>query len=501
MFRKRRTTRTLPLLAIIAAVLCCTSCVPYMKVNPPADANKTFFANNNSCYLATAANVLAGAGYGTGSTLQARADTIYGQLVNQFGTANGGWADTAVTWWLSSANNTWTTNPYTVVTVYGNKTLTPWTNTNGPRDIGTYLRSCDFVGVSISWPAAGGAYGGHAIPGWGDSGPNNNNARTSNPTTIRLTDSDDADASGATHVYTYDAYTNPNPGGANNGNGWYIDYSNPHPFIKHIVTLSPTTNAQGVAGVQRVLGSYKVYQADPEIATDLHYRVGTDVEILTYKTELDWSGSAGLSPTIVESGTPRQNLTVDWNLQDAAVPQGRWVTITTEFIERNWNSIHYNDVHFTFPKKDKQLKFPAVGWKVESPRLERAEKIENVTGGYFLAAFDVVNPDLPKERQIIGEYRFSHQYSYADNPEQHKVLLRGEPGHLITNIRFGHSYGKLETAALWRFEDWMTRLPERKVELDEKGTEIVVDWKGRLPYPKGEIVPDWLYEQKKIKRP
>lgn len=97
---------------VIGLIVLVTSCV-YMKMNPPPDADKAFLAGNNSCYLATAANMLAGAGYGTGTTVQARADNIYGDLTAQFGTANGGWTDSAVTWWLGSTHNTWTTNPYT----------------------------------------------------------------------------------------------------------------------------------------------------------------------------------------------------------------------------------------------------------------------------------------------------------------------------------------------------------------------------------------------------
>ncbi|TWT44253.1 hypothetical protein RAS1_06630 [Phycisphaerae bacterium RAS1] len=39
-----------------------------------------------TCFIATAANMLAGAGYGNGATVQARADAIYLQLRSHFGT-------------------------------------------------------------------------------------------------------------------------------------------------------------------------------------------------------------------------------------------------------------------------------------------------------------------------------------------------------------------------------------------------------------------------------
>jgi len=57
----------------------------YLKHDPPPDANKPWFAYDDTCWLATAANVLAGAGYGTGSTEQERAEEIYDELKAEFG--------------------------------------------------------------------------------------------------------------------------------------------------------------------------------------------------------------------------------------------------------------------------------------------------------------------------------------------------------------------------------------------------------------------------------
>jgi hypothetical protein len=67
----------------------------YMKMDPPPDVDKAAHghAGTNSCWLATAANMLAGAGYGVGVTVQQRADNIYNQLAAHYGVANGGWAD------------------------------------------------------------------------------------------------------------------------------------------------------------------------------------------------------------------------------------------------------------------------------------------------------------------------------------------------------------------------------------------------------------------------
>ena len=112
----------------------------YMRLDPPPDVDKKAHGhyNTQTCWLATAANMLAGAGYDTGVTVQARADNIYNQLVAQYGTATPGWTDVAAKWWLQSAHNTQKTiNPYTAVTVHGNKTKTPWLH--DPNFLGFFL--------------------------------------------------------------------------------------------------------------------------------------------------------------------------------------------------------------------------------------------------------------------------------------------------------------------------------------------------------------------------
>ncbi|HEY4788391.1 MAG TPA: hypothetical protein VIH57_20205, partial [Bacteroidales bacterium] len=268
---------------------------PYMKMNPPADSDKPFPvpAGDFSCWMHVASNMLAGAGYGTGTTVQARADNIFDQMSAHYGTANGGWPDAALQWWLGSNNNTWTTNPYTLVSVLGNKSRVPWKNPNAPKDMGDSLRICDMVGMCIYSTSLH-----HAITPWGD---NNNSSTplTANPGQVRVTDSD-RDNGGNVQVYSYDVYTDPV-----RGDGWYFNFDVPHPFIENIVTLARTRSGLGVNSV-RVSGSYRIHQTSKVSATDLHYKVGTDVDILTYRTWLNWDGT----PSITEA-QPRRELTVD----------------------------------------------------------------------------------------------------------------------------------------------------------------------------------------------
>lgn len=52
----------------------------YLKIDPPPDSNKPGTATDISCWLHAAANMLAGAGYGTGVDVQTRADEIFNEL-------------------------------------------------------------------------------------------------------------------------------------------------------------------------------------------------------------------------------------------------------------------------------------------------------------------------------------------------------------------------------------------------------------------------------------
>ncbi len=74
--------------------------------NPVPDVDKVFLANGKpapgdmSCWQACAANLLGGGGWGTGATVQARADNIYRQMTNAMGKGRCGYKENAINWWL-----------------------------------------------------------------------------------------------------------------------------------------------------------------------------------------------------------------------------------------------------------------------------------------------------------------------------------------------------------------------------------------------------------------
>ena len=77
----------------------------YLKMNPPPDVDKGWLYKidpvtekkiwNNSCWFASAANMLAGAGYGNGLTAQNRALDIYANMVNHYVTTLQDWTTLA----------------------------------------------------------------------------------------------------------------------------------------------------------------------------------------------------------------------------------------------------------------------------------------------------------------------------------------------------------------------------------------------------------------------
>lgn len=500
-FEFRRTLLTHGFSILMLCSLC--SCVFYRKMNPPADADKPGgLGTDNSCYLATASNMLAAAGYGTGASLQSRAEEIYGEMTSHFGIVNSGWTDVALSWWLNSSHNTWSANPYKLVTVYGNKyPKYPWANPDGPMFYGNELRRCCMTGLSISWPTTESSIGsgGHAITDWGDDF-GKTNPLTSNPLRVLVTDSD-TDAGGNEQKYVYDNYNAPNPGGANEGNGWYFNYSNNHPYIKHIVTLCPTDDPGDQLMTQRVSGSYTIHQNRFLKATDLHYKVSTDVRILSYRTWLSWD-TQDIVPVITESAN-KQQLTVDWDLSSRPIPTGTEVTIHTELVLPRYNALQYSDIYFTYPDikvgSELAVKFAEIKWRIESADLEKGKLPNNVSGGYVLASFDLEEVNSKGERELFP-YQLVHEYSFNQSPYRHVLELSGRESAVVKNLRVGHSWNVPDAESFKKFKDWIT-VVDSPMKLSKDPQKIELDWRGKFEYPEGEniyqAIPDKNGRQRK----
>jgi len=486
--------RAVRLLLTMSLMSFFASCV-YMKMNPPPDVNKADHGHDTeetlTCWLANAANMLAGAGYGTGNTVRYRADTIYKQMASEFAVDQNhipsGWTDAAIEWWIGSANNRWPDNPYKYVDIVGYKDPKPWENAYGPRIIGNLLRKCAFVGTSIEMVEGVMEGGwGHAITVWGDEiySPNDSMLNT-NPRTVRVTDSEPYKER-LIQDYSYDAYENPNPEGTNEGPGWYINYfQTTHPYIKHIIVLHPVDRTNLQDPVKKVIGSYSIHQTSRQDATDLHYKILSDTEILSYNTII--TSTTENDPTIIESKPERKELDVTWDLSDAPVPECNWVVITTELILPNNAAMEYSDVHFTYQTSARTDAFPWLLWQLQTQPLENAEAIPNVTGGYVIGSFDICEgPEPIPDQAPIAKYRFIHRYPYNKSPDKHQFVLSGKEGFHIENVRFGHSYGILDSEELWEFEDWNTEISPDTYSLGKDPIQIPIIWERKLTYPRGE---------------
>jgi len=499
---------TIPLFLAVFVVVLLLQCpvqADYLKMNPPPDVDKVFHHHGNasSCWVAAAANMLAGAGYGDGDNVQERADDIYDEMCADanISCCRGcyGWADTALRVWLASDDNKWKdSNPYTVVTVHAadpdcKVNRNPWADPNLPMFIGNKLRKCNMLRLSILKPNK---TCGHAITAWGDN--RDSNDLTVNPTRVKVTDSDSPyNITGDVQTYTYDDYDNPNPEGSNQGVGWYINYNYSeanHRYIDNVVTLAPSnfiTWPFTLAATWKAVGSYKIKQDSATDATDLHYRVGSDGPILSYRTSISWDNN-DVPPGIGENKSPPTRITVDWDLSDNPVPDGNEVTITTEFVlpvaAIIVNTMDHNSVRFTYPADG--LDKPGFGWLMTSLKL--ATPVEpNATGGYIIGAFDIYDNPGGGEQDIVGRYRFINEYLYDEDPEHHDFVLNGTPqtGYWVGNFRFGHSYALLDDQALWQFSNWLPFTPPAPYiyQLIPGGVPPMnISWEGLLPYPKGQ---------------
>ena len=479
---------------ILVCLLSVCAVADWQKMADPPDVDKNAHSHKGSptCWLATAANLLAGAGYGNGPTVQIRADAIYNQLVTHYGTTISGWADVATDWWLTSSNNVWPNNPYVTSNYEGNKTRTPWfhdpqppgssfpTSDDLPEHIANLLRSCTPVAISISWHTGGG----HVFNAWGDN-KSDPNALTSNPGSVIVTDSDGMEFGSDTKKYNYTKGTT----------GWYLNYGYNGPFIKHIAWLKPIDDENDTTlNVSQHVNSYRVVNNGVSAAGGMHHTMGANTTILSYKTTQDWDSS--VEPTTYEQQGTRQHVCFAWDFTGNTIPQGQAVTVTDVMVlgHSSTNTIQvtsWNPLFTSYtPPDDPDTTVP--DFNVSLNTLELAGGIDhvepNMTGGHVIMAFDLYTD--PAGQSVASEHRMCMQYKYYQEPQTHQMTL--VPIDLqeqlwVGNFRFGHSYGPLRDNKLWDFEEWQQIEAGAPTEL-EAGTEInkPIAFTGLLPYPPAE---------------
>lgn len=354
--------------------------------------------------------------------------------------------------------------------MYGSKDEGAWfDDPDGAMFIGNELRRCNFVGFFLKWdsPVPGGvacmAEAKHVITAWGDDvAAGEGQTITQNPTRVWVTDSDrstdDPPGTGPAkedYGYVWDDVNSQ----------WEIDYcppppGAPDPYLWNVVTLSqPDTECDGTG--RQVVGSYKVQHKDKDdAANDLHYKAGAydSPRICTYETTLDWTTDD--NPQIVKYHTDEGCITpeceyieVDWDLTGEEVPGNTDVTITTKFLLPNENVISYEDVQFTRDGIPILTTTAAsFGWRIDTPTTDVPSG-----GGFVIGAFKIYDDPLGGPENLIGEYRFQHEYGDDQSPDCHRFRLDslGDATVYVDDLSFGQSEGLLDTQVLWAFDTWI----------------------------------------------
>jgi len=439
---------------VLSPLISCAS-RNYMKMNPPPDADKDAHAYlgdvSLTCWMAAAANMLAAAGYGHGTTVQARADEIYDQIYSEvlkiYNYVGSGYVEWVIDAWLNSEYNEWkATNLYKNLEVYGNaweeylgtKYMGPWDEPALPQAVGNWSRSCKMVSLLIYNPRSRAC---HYLNAWGDEG--SFAYLTSNPEHVMVTDSNvQPEETTGRDVATYD-YTlyDENEYYSGSPKGWYINYDWSYsPYIRAVYALSAVDKQTSDTRIQNVLYLRSLLQPGSLSATGLHYRVGTDNNILTYATEIEVPTIPGWEPDkapeiseSIESGWHWR--TVDWDLSGTPVPYGNKVEISTALVvpySSSGDYYQYKDVYFTYsPVSSPPL--PEFNCALFTPEIS-ITNWTNICGGYIVCDFDVFDPT---GQNLTGEYRFLKQYGYFQDPELHQFSLNATPTMNITQVAAG----------------------------------------------------------------
>ncbi len=460
----------------------------YLSINPPPDAEIAFPEGNNASWLTSAANMLAGAGYGEGNNIQDRAQNIYYDLEAQFGLKQKGWTDAALSWWLASSNNEWPENPYKIVLVYGNKyPIKPWANPDGAYLIASKIRQNEFVAASISWPSdnGGSGSGGHVLNCWGDDlGPNIR--RGESPAHLRVTDNFRGDG-GIVQTYKYDAYLHPNHNGQNAGAGWYISYDENHPFIKNIITLSEVKRKTKLKNIMQYAASLHIQTNGQENLSGISYQFTDAIGLPVFSSQI--RGNNRKNERIIEQPsiqiqTDTAFIQMKFNKIDTDKPQD--LIINTKSAIANSDKIQIKRINYINRNDEMIRACPDIGLKISSPKVLRPEKKAGFCGGYIVGSMRIEIADtLANDSLTLALFSFISQYNFDENPEQHMITIDLPAGYFIEDLKFGHSYGWIEPDSLSKFKFWLDELPGT---FKLKGDSLVINmnWKGKLPYPPGE---------------
>ena len=457
----------------------------YLQMNPPPDVNINPETESHAGWMAAAANMLSAAGYGHGQSVQDRAEGIYQDLIEEFGTDAVGWTDAAISWWLQSAHNIWLDNPYKLVSVFGYKgPKIPWENHNLPHFIGKLIRQGNYVALSITWPEAEvdvTGKGGQTINCWGD---NEGRKRIKeHPQHLRVSDPYRM-SGGALQTYRLDDYENPNPDGPNEGPGWYLAYDENHPYIKNIVVLSAVSGLKDNKIGLFKLASYRLRHPADQTKYKLRYWISSDSVIGQFHAPTSEAQAYFKEPGITINDEDKQ-VSVTWPISKELEAE-EWFTVFSEFIIPEGSGIGISDVSYIIDRNTEIKAAPDVYWNITHKPVNYPARLKNITGGYIIGSFDIYKSDtIPADEFLFAKYRFISQFDFDHRPDEYTLHLYSDSAYCVTNIRLGLKFGLQTPYDLWQFDDWIRTFPEVKV-CGEDTLRLIIHTPTRIGYPEGE---------------
>jgi hypothetical protein len=328
------------------------------------------------------------------------------------------------------------------------------------------LRSCNYVGIGIWWTSLG-----HAMTVWGD----NETAApvATNPTRVRLADSDDHPSDPTTQGYDY----------AWDTDRWRLDDMIGSPYIGQAVVLSP-----GVDGVVARSG-LKAMNRSGTTATNFEFTAWQKepwIYVLDHFARLDVPATG---PAVTESDWPQGDGSVhsiDVEFTDMSVPDGEWIKAECEFILNEWNTVRWKDARFTYDQIPALGAVPDHGWTVDSTKKGFGR------GGYVVGAFELWNSTggFLVEERILHEFLPDVDWNYhvfeLENDDPKDTLI-------LAKLRFGYADAYLGSDDFWSFDDWLTQAdvqiplqPGQKTTLELNWN--LVDWDNMsVPRPPGDF--------------
>tara|TARA_Y100000389_G_scaffold204987_1_gene261657 strand:+ start:10672 stop:12447 length:1776 start_codon:yes stop_codon:yes gene_type:complete len=516
------------------------------------DSMHVVATGDNTCWLVTAANMLGAAGYyskrSAGTNIQNRAQCIYEDMIDWQGTVkNGGWVDTAIQWWLSSSHNAAAESQYSIITIYGSKTKIPWQDIHGSTKIGMHLRSGDKVGVSISWPVYKGSVGtgGHSITCFGDDLPmgyesmlnkqsgNNNSIQMplDQVSQIWVADSDRyIDPARMLQTYDYDDYNEPNPGKSNLGKGWYINYSNNHPFIKHICVLRTVSRKENDGILNNPVQLSCIRYTFPMTCNghNVSYTVRTEGRIMSYVTFIEYKGTRIDIPVEYikevandESGLQKGIIVSDYTLPSSIEESS--IVLTTVFWAFGSRRMFYDDIYVNL-KSENMLYLPNLSFEANTPVLDKvSSELNSLTKRYRsintslferkleMILKSITHNKLPlfntggflyfRIRGIVVEEDKSpvsflcecvHEFSWYQDIEQHFISLQLNSKAVlkIKTVEFTLKYGMLTQNERSQINWHLVPFADKTIAYTDlaAGKPVDIDLKLNINYPEEDII-------------